>query len=134
MEKSTTNTEIDDPTNNPKLYYVALGILMGMILALGVILASSLLRTITQFLNPKFYLISSTSPSPSVFIRRNFMDGLILHNPNKWNLIFIIKNPNNNYIIYYDDLEVKITYNDNVYWQANVSPNFHQEGRNSNHH
>ncbi|KAF3613188.1 hypothetical protein FXO38_36391 [Capsicum annuum] len=38
----------------------------------------------------------------------------------------MIKNPNNNYILYYDDLEAKITYNDNVYWQANVSSNFHQ--------
>ncbi|KAF3649840.1 hypothetical protein FXO38_17446 [Capsicum annuum] len=54
------------------------------------------------------------------------MDGMILHNPDSWNLTFMIKNPNNNYILYYDDLEAKITYNDNVYWQANVSPNVHQ--------
>ncbi|KAM3288303.1 hypothetical protein P3S67_021733 [Capsicum chacoense] len=128
MEKSSKKIDIDDPipTNDPKHYYVALGILIGLILALGVILASSMIRTTTKFQNPKFRLISSTSHTPSVIITRNFMDGMILHNPDTWNLSFMIKNPNNNYILYYDNLEAKITYNDNVYWQANVSSNFHQ--------
>ncbi|PHU05678.1 Casparian strip membrane protein 1 [Capsicum chinense] len=82
---------------------------------------------ITEFQNPTVHLISSTSPSPSVYVTRNFMDGMISYNPDSWSLTFMVKNPNNIYILYYDDLEAKISYNDIVYWQANVSANFHQE-------
>ncbi|KAJ8534050.1 hypothetical protein K7X08_007374 [Anisodus acutangulus] len=127
MEKSTTNTKVDDATNEPKHYYLALGILFGLILALSIVLAFSLFTAITEFQNPKFHLMSTSSPSPSFSVTRNFRYGDIGHNPDSWNLSFTVNNLNNNYIIFYDDLEAKITHNDDVYWQANVSTNFYQE-------
>ncbi|KAF3643093.1 hypothetical protein FXO38_20795 [Capsicum annuum] len=106
MDTSTKNVEleIDNPTNDSKHYYLALGILIGLTLTLGVMLISLLFRGITEFQNLKV----STSPSPSVHVTRNFMDGMISYNPDSWSLTFMVKNPKNIYILYYDDLEAKI--------------------------
>ncbi|KAM3288304.1 hypothetical protein P3S67_021734 [Capsicum chacoense] len=111
MDTSTKKVEleIDNPTNDSKHYYLALGILIGLTLTLGVMLISLLFGGITEFQNPKVHLISSTSPSPSVHVTRNFMDGMISYNPDSWSLTFMVKNPNNIYILYYDDLEAKIS-------------------------
>ncbi|MCD9641911.1 hypothetical protein HAX54_028393 [Datura stramonium] len=56
----------------------------------------------------------------------------ILQNPDNWNLIFLIKNPSNDHIFFYDDFDAKITYNETILWQANASAKFYQDEKAQN--
>ncbi|MCD9641000.1 hypothetical protein HAX54_026798 [Datura stramonium] len=132
MEKSDIKGAITiDSTKNSK-YGLALQILL-LVLAIvfGVALAFRVFYvhedTTTVLYDPNFQIEAVSSSSLSVLTR--YIHPLVLHNPDNWNLTFLIRNLNSDYDFYYHDFKASISYNNTLLWSANVSGKFYQDAK-----
>ncbi|MCE2055468.1 hypothetical protein HAX54_042690, partial [Datura stramonium] len=120
-----------DSTKNSKYGLVLEILLFVSVIMFGVVLAFRVFyvyEDITAVLrDPKFQIEAVSSSSFSVVTRYNHP--LILHNPDNWNLTFLIRNPNCAYDFYYHDFKASISYNNTLLWSANVSATFYQDAK-----